>query len=67
MPYEAKLPEAERTFVQLDDTWDVQKFLAAPVGAYLAWVFAYWLLMFVLVRRRIKERNYDTLYNYYNR
>ena len=67
MPYEAKLPEEERTFVNLDDEWSWTKFLAAPVGTYLTWVLAYWLLMFVLAGRRIKDRNYDTLYAYYNR
>ena len=67
MPHEAKLPAEERRFTDLDTTFAVDKFFFAPVGCYLAWLAAYWLLMFVLAKKRITQRNYDTLYAYYTR
>jgi hypothetical protein len=36
-----------------------------PLGLYLLWAFLYSLKVFVISSKRIKDRNYETMYIYY--
>lgn len=42
------------------------KFFLMPLSFYLCWLIVYFFINFVIAAKRIRERNYDTLYYYYN-
>ena len=69
MPYEATLKEADRRFLTLDpheSAWNLVKSLfLIPLGLYLLWAFLYSLKVFVISSKKIKDRNYETMYVYY--
>ena len=45
-------------------SWDfVKTYYTAAVGVYLVWAFAYYILVYVILKNRISERNYITLAN----
>lgn len=69
MPYEKTLPEAERRYASVphDTPIDFQRFFLFPLSIYLAWNVTYWFLNFVLAAKRIRDRNYDTLFGYFTR
>ena len=67
MPYEAELPEENRRFLSIDLEFDMAKFFYVPVGFYLVWIMIYFMVNFVLAKKRIQQRNYDNMYNYYMR
>lgn len=37
-----------------------------PLGLYLLWASLYSLKVFVVSAKKIQERNYETLYGYFN-
>ena len=41
MPYEANLPESERRFLQIDESFDALKFFAYPAVFYWGWATIY--------------------------
>ena len=67
MEYELTLPEDKRTFLTLDTSFSFQKFILIPVGIYIFWIVCYFFINFVIAAKRIKERNYDNMFNYYDK
>lgn len=69
LPYEAELPEKERTFLQLteDDSFSftLELFLF-PMGIYLIHAVVMYNINFVFAKKRIAERNYDTMFKYFS-
>jgi hypothetical protein len=50
------------------DTFSIEflkDFYIAIIGAYLSWATIYYLIMFVIAKKRIKNRGYGTLKSYY--
>lgn len=69
MPYEKTLPEAERRYmnIPIDTPIDFNRFFLFPLSIYFAWNITYWFLNFVVAAKRIRERNYETLFGYFNK
>lgn len=67
MPYEATLPEKERRFLTLDDSFDSTKFFLVPFLFYLGWVSVYFVIHFIVARQKIVDRNYDTMFRAYEK
>jgi len=65
MPYEQTLPESERRFLSFDGEFDVMTFIVYPLAFYFLWVSIYFMINFVVAKKRIQERNYDNMYNLY--
>lgn len=65
MEYELTLPEDQRRFVTLDTTFSWYRFIVIPTSLYFVWIFCYFLINFVFAAKRIRERNYDNMFNYY--
>ena len=69
----ATLPENQRYFLTPDEDeikngglWRyLIRMFFIPLALYLTWVGLYSLKVFVISSKRIKERNYETLYVYY--
>ena len=62
---EAKLPEEQRYFVSLPtDGISMTTHVMAPLALYIFWAIFYSLKIFVVSPKRIKERNYETMYRY---
>lgn len=71
LAYEATLPESQRYFLTLPEN-DLQfsfeffkKLFFIPLSLYLLWASLYYLKVFVISSAKIKERNYETMYVYY--
>ena len=67
MSYEEKLPESERKFMPIDTSFDFYKFFVYPLGCYFMWVTVYFTINFVVAAKRIRSRNYDNLFLYYEK
>lgn len=67
MPHEAELPEKDRTFLQLSqpDSFNFMLMVALPVGIYLLHAVIMYNINFVFAKKRIAERNYETMFNYF--
>lgn len=65
MEYESKLPAEQRMFLDLQMEFDVYKCFLAPIGFYLIWISFYFTVNFLISAKRIRERNYDTMFVYY--
>ncbi|CDW79016.1 UNKNOWN [Stylonychia lemnae] len=69
--YERSLPEGERYFLNIDE--DNEKFTLnflfkmffIPFAVYILWAFLYYMKVFIISSKKIKERNYETMYIYY--
>ena len=66
------LPPAERQFLTIDENEVANGFgryitriFFIPLALYLTWAGLYSLKVFVISSKRIKERNYETMYVYY--
>lgn len=71
IPYESTLPEGERYFLTLPEN-DMElsihfftKIFLIPFALYLMWAAFYYLKVFVISSSKIKEKNYETMYVYY--
>jgi len=62
MPYEAKLPEEERRFLTIDDSFTVTKFFIFPIFLYAIWMTLYFMVHFVFARERILRKNYHNMF-----
>ena len=69
MEYEKTLPISERKFLQYDKSkpLDLTQIFGIPVAVYLIWIGLYFIINFVISAKRIRERNYDTMYIYYEK
>jgi len=67
MPYEETLKQEDRRFGNLDTNFTVMKMLVCPILFYFLWVSIYFSVTFILAKERIKRRNYDNMYQYYQR
>lgn len=67
MPHQLTMPEKERRFLDLDESFSYTKFLLVPFLFYLAWVIVYFIIHFVVAKDRIKDRNYDTMFRAYEK
>lgn len=67
MPYEETLTESERHFLSIDTSFDFNKFFIYPMGCYFIWVSIYFVINFVVAAKRIRDRNYDNLFLYYEK
>jgi Protein of unknown function (DUF2838) len=70
LPQEAKLPSADRYFLSLPEGGETffehfKGLFLIPLGLYLLWASLYSLKVFVISSKRIKERNYETMFIYY--
>ena len=71
MPYELTLKEEDRYFLTLNSKDggsflnDVMGLFVVPFVGYLVWMVFYTLKIFVISSKRIKDRNYETMYVYY--
>jgi len=62
LPYEATLPAEQRTFLDLDPTFNFYQFLAVPICLYFLWMTVYFSINFVLRAAAIKANQFDTMY-----
>ena len=67
LPYEETLPEDKRRFGGLETEFTVMKMLICPILFYFLWVFIYFMVTFVIAKERIKRKNHDNMYKYYQR
>lgn len=71
MEHELTLREEDRYFLTLKDENEAFNFdffiriFVYPLAIYLLWAFMYYLKVFVISSKKIKERNYETLYIYF--
>jgi hypothetical protein len=50
-----------------DTPIDFVRFFAVPLLVYFVWLVIYFAINFWLSAKKISERNYDNMYNYYSR
>jgi len=50
LEYEAKLPQNERRFVDLDTTFDFYKMFVAPMTIWLIWAILYYFIIIKLLK-----------------
>jgi len=68
MPHELTIPEDQRWFTPLpkDEPFFSRqaliKNIACPIAAYLAWAVIYYILVFCVCSRKIKNKGYVTLF-----
>ena len=67
MTREQNLPAEERKYVDLDLSFNFVTFFGYPIAIYLFWLFAYFMINFVIAKKRIANRNYENMYNYYDK
>lgn len=69
MEYEKDLPESERRFLSYDKNkaFNVWNFIVIPIFMYVCWMILYFTINFVISAKKIKDKNYETMYNYYER
>lgn len=42
-----------------------KKMFLIPLGLYLLWALLYYVKVFIISSKKIKEKNYETMYVYY--
>lgn len=67
IPYEAELPEKDRNFLTLSepDSFKVLRMFVIPAGIYLIHAVVMYNINFVCAKKRIADRNYDTMFKYF--
>lgn len=70
--YEQALNENDRYFVSIDEQREhfnlsyFTKMFFIPLGLYLLWAFLYYMKVFVISKKKIQQKNYETMYIYYH-
>jgi hypothetical protein len=69
MPIEHGLPDDQRVYVSLDEVFDVKDplydLVIFPTQFYLTWAAIYASINFIFQAKKIREKEYDTMYVYY--
>ena len=60
--HEKSLPEDQRRFLELDTSFDANKFFLYPLIFYAGWVFVYFAINFVICKSNIEKNGYENLY-----
>ena len=67
IPYEATLPKSERRFFSDDDEFSWIAFFVIPMGLYCLHTIVMYCINFVFAKKRIAQRNYETMFIYFER
>jgi hypothetical protein len=68
LPHESALKESDRLYLNsLDTSFNFKKFFVYPLAFYFLWVSVYFCINFVISAKRIRERNYDNMFMYYEK
>ena len=60
--YEEGIPEDQRRFLDLDTSFDANKFFLYPLIFYGGWVFVYFFINFIACKSNIERNGYENLY-----
>jgi hypothetical protein len=51
----------------MDKDINMTQFWLIPMGIYMVWMFFYFIINFVISAKKIREKNYDNMYLYYEK